>query len=219
MNIERKASHVGIFGKSGKGKTTYGLRYIVGSFHDRVFIFDHQSEFAFRLKTLPVLHLGQVREMAKTERYIIYDYTKEFPGNLEYAFDAFATEVFDMATQYLEPQNIDSLFVCDEVTKCTPNAQCPQPLKNILQTGRRYNLDSCLLSQQPNRLHNEIREQLTELVLFNLVDENSLKFVKNMGKNTDEILALNDLEYKWYDLARGDERKGKLKYTKVISET
>lgn len=219
MNIERKASHILTCGKSGTGKSTYNLRYIIGSHHDRVFIYDHQGEFAERLHLLPVYDMNSFRERAKTERLLAFDYSKNYEGQLEEAFDMFCDNVFDLCKRYLEPQNVESLFVCDEVSKVSTTAECPKPLKNIMQTGRRYNLDSALMSQQPNRIHNEMREQVTELVMFNLIDVNSLKFVKQMGLDEQPIIQLRELEYICFNLKDGTEQKSKLKYTKFLERT
>lgn len=210
----RKASHTLVCGKSGMGKSSYGLRYIIGSHHDRIFIFDHQSEYSLRLKVQPVFTFEDFRKKASTDRAVIFDFTQNFAGELEESFDVFCDEVFDMSRNYLEPQNVESLFVVDELQKIIPTERAPKPLKNIYQTGRRFKLDSLTLSQQPNRLHNEVREQITELVLFRLDDENSLKFVKNMGKETEEIKTLQPLHYKWYNTVTGEERNSVIRYTK-----
>ncbi len=210
----RKASHTLVCGKSGMGKSTYGLRYIIGSHHDRVLIFDHQSEYSFRLKISPVYTFEDMRKKAATDRIVIFDFTQNFAGELEESFDYFCEETFDLARNHFEPQNVDCLFVVDELQKIIPTEKAPKPLKNIYQTGRRFKLDSLTLSQQPNRLHNEVREQITELTLFRLDDENSLKFVKNMGKETEEIKQLQPLHYKWYNTVTGEERNSLLKYSK-----
>ncbi len=212
MNIIRKASHVLVCGMSGMGKTGYGERYIIGSHHERVFIFDHQSEFYVRLHLNPVTKFEQIRRRAETERIICYDYSNDYPGNMEYAFDNFCDEVFDLNKTYLEPQNIQSLMVCDEIQKvCNPN-ECPQPLKNILQTGRKFNVDTLSLSQQPNRIHNEQRVQVTELIMFHLHDENSLKFAKSCGLETDPIIKLERLHYHWHNMLTGEMRISKLDF-------
>lgn len=212
MNIERKASHVLTCGKSGMGKSTYNLRYLIGSHHDRVFIYDHQGEYSIRLNTIPCYTFLQMRDRAKEERILIYDYSKNYFGDMEGQFDQFCDEVFYMSKNFLEPQGVESLFVCDEIQKIVTTADCPKPLKNIMQTGRRFNLDSALMSQQPNRLHNEVREQITELVMFNLIDENSLKFVKKMGLDETPIITLQPLNYIWYDLHSGKSKAAKIDY-------
>lgn len=212
MNIERKASHVLTCGKSGMGKSTYNLRYILGSHHDRVFMFDHQAEYVQRLNLIPCYTIDAVRQRARTERLIAFDYSAKFPGQMAEAFDIFADEIFRMCKENLEPAGIESLFVCDELQKVCPEGQCPQPLKNIMQTGRRFNLDSALMSQQPNRLHNEVREQITELVMFNLIDENSIKFVRKMGLDEKPIMMQEALHYIWFDLANGKSKASALTY-------
>ncbi len=214
MDILRKASHVLICGKSGMGKSTYGLRNIIGTHHDRIFIFDHQSEYSMRLKIAPCYTFEDMRKKASTDRIVIFDFTQNFPGELEESFEVFCDEVFDMARNFLEPQNIETLFVVDELQKIIPTEKAPKSLKNIYQTGRRFKLDSMTLSQQPNRLHNEVREQITELVLFRLDDMNSLKFVVNMGKDVEPVKALQPLHYIWYNTVTGEERNSVLKYTK-----
>lgn len=216
MNIERKASHVLTCGKSGTGKSTYNLRYLIASHHDRVFIYDHQGEYCERLHLLPVYDFHSLRERTKTERLLAFDYSKNYSGEMEQCFDLFCDEVFSMCKNHLEPQGVECLFVCDEVQKVTTTSDCPKPLKNIVQTGRRFNLDTALMSQQPNRIHNELREQVTELVMFNLIDENSLKFVKKMGLDEMPIMKLPELHYIWYDLKRGTTRNSSIKYTKFL---
>lgn len=218
MNIERKASHVLTCGKSGKGKTTYNLRYLIGSHHDRVFIYDHQGEFAERLHLVPITSFEELRKRAAKERFLCFDYSQAFPGQMEETFDMFCGFVFDLCVEHLEPQGIESILVCDEVQKCTTVNECPQPLKNVMQTGRRFNLDSALMSQQPNRIHNEVREQVTELVMFQLKDENSLKFVKKMGLDEQPIIDLPDLHYIWFNLSNGESRKSEVKYTKFVQQ-
>lgn len=212
MNIERKASHCLTCGMSGMGKSSYNLRYILASWHDRIFIFDHQSEYSLRLNLLPCFTFAEARERAKSERIICFDYSKNFFGELEGSLNAFADMVFFMCKDHLEPQNVQSLFVCDELQKIIPANEAPKEVKNIIQTGRRFNLDSALMSQQPNRIGNEIREQVTELILFRLKEENSLKFVRGMGIDADPIMSLPPLHYIWFDLVNGGQRSGVIDY-------
>lgn len=194
------------------GKTSYGERYMIGSHHGRVFIFDHQGELQERLKVAPCYTFKAMRERAEDERIVCFDYSAAFPGQLNESFEAFCDEVFDLAQNSLEPAGIETLFVCDEVQKTHEPAKCPRPLKNIVQTGRRFKLDSLLFSQQPNRISNEIREQVTELVLFRLNDENSLKFIEDYGENSDEISSLQPLEYVWFNLVTGIRRKSRINW-------
>ncbi len=214
MNIIRKASHVLVCGKSGMGKSTYALRYIIGSHHERVFIFDHQSEYSLRLNVPASYTFPEMFKRAQTERINIFDFSINYHGLLQESFNEFSDKVFEVSKKYLEPQGVESLFVVDELQKIIPVQDAPKELKNIYQTGRRFNLDSLTLSQQPNRVHNEVKEQITELILFRLEDENSLKFVKGMGKDTELVKALPPLNYRWYNTITGEERLSEIKYTK-----
>jgi hypothetical protein len=84
-------------------------------------------------------------------------------------------------------------MVCDELQKVVGPHQVPFPLKMIMQTGRRHSLDTVVMSQQPNEIHNTVRTQHTELVIFKLQDENAQKFISNIGMNTEEIMNLKDI--------------------------
>lgn len=209
MNIKHEASHVLVAGMSGMGKTTYGERYIVGSYHDRVFIFDHQGEFAPRLNLLPCYSITEMRLRAQRERYLAYDFSKFYEGQLEESFDGFCEEVYRMAKNNLEPQNVHSLMVTDEIQKIVPLQNLPRSLKNIYQTGRRSLLDTLTLTQGPNELHNNVRVQITEAAIFKLTDENSVKFIKTMGWETDPIMQLQRHEYNWYNRVTGETRMKK----------
>lgn len=198
------------------GKTGYGERYIVGSHHSRAFIFDHQGEFSQRLHLHPCTTFEEIRRRGERERIVCFDYSSEYPGQLTESFEAFCEEVFSISKDHLVNNGHDCLFVCDELQKCCKPALCPQALKNIVQTGRRFGVDSLLLSQQPNRLSNEVREQVTELVCFNLIDENSLKFCESMGIDTAPIQKLKPLHYLWFNLNTGEQRSGVIDYKRTV---
>lgn len=213
MNILRKASHVFVAGKSGKGKTTFAERYLIGSHHDRVFIFDHQGEFSLRLKCPTVRSFGEMRDALQSQRVLCYDFAQDAEANgMADSFDDFCAEVFSICKFYLEPHKVESLLVCDEIQKVTGPYGIPEPFRNVIETGRRYNLDTLTMSQQPNAVHNSLRNQVTEMVLFNLGDENSLKFARERGLDPDDVLLLPDLHYNWYQMDRGEKRSGVLRY-------
>lgn len=212
QNILRKARHDVIVGKSGTGKTSYAERYIVGSHHDRVWIYDHQGEFQQRLNLLPVYDFDELYERASKERILCFDYSAAYPGQLEECFDLFCTYIFDFNRQFLVPKKFEALFVCDEVQKCTGPQNMPQPFKDIVQTGRRFNLDTLCLSQQPNELHNSHRNQITHFTAYRLIDYRALEWIDKLGVDTDPITKLPDLHYRWHDLANGEIREGKIDY-------
>lgn len=212
MNILRKASHIGVVGRSGTGKTSYAERYIAGSHHGRVFIYDHQSEFATRLNIEPVFDFDGLIENAQEHRIVCFDPSENFGGYFAETFVAFCEWVFSIAKVIQRKYHLESLFCCDEVQKLVDPYKTPVELKEILQTGRRYALDTLLLSQQPHRVGNEIREQWTEIACFQLIDGNSLKFPELVGLDPEEISRLPAHNYHWVETHTGEKRAGVLQF-------
>lgn len=214
QNIQRKAFHGLGVGKSGTGKTSYLERYIIGSHHERVLIYDHQGEFQQRLNLLPVYDFDDMLERARTERILCFDYSAAYEGEMEETFELFCEWCFWFAKEFLNPQKKEGLMVCDEVQKCTTPNYMPKPFKNIVQTGRRFNLDTFCLSQQPNELHNSYRNQVTEFVCYRLQDERATEWVRQAGVDVDVVKRLPDLNYLWQNMQSGEVRTGKIDYPK-----
>jgi hypothetical protein len=214
QNITRKASHILGVGKSGTGKTSYAERYIIGSHHDRVFIYDHQGEFQQRLHLFPCYDIDEMLLRAGKERILCFDYSAAYPGQLEECFELFCAEIFEFHKNYMVPQKREGLLVCDEIQKCTSPNNMPQPWKDIVQTGRRFNLDSFALSQQPNEIHNSHRNQITEFICYRLQEERALKWVSEAGVDVERVKKLPDLHYLWQNMQTGEAREGRIDYPK-----
>lgn len=206
MNILRKARHIHVCGRSGQGKTSYAERYIAGSHHGKVWIFDWQNEFAPRLGLGFESDISAV--MDSRERIVCYDPHILFPGEMAEAFRQFCNAVFYAAGN----QSLDSLMVVDELQRIIPVQDPPAELRTVLQTGRRQGLDTLILSQQPNRLHNEIREQFTEIVYFRMDDKRSLEFVEDRGADENLVANLPPLNYLWQDTQTRETRQGTIRF-------
>jgi hypothetical protein len=199
------------------GKTTFGLRYVNGSPHHRVFVFDPEQEFAARFQVPDeqiARSIESVFEIAERRRIVVYDPQVEYPGQNAEAFDEFCQVVFEIARDGFCPRGIASLMVTDELQKYVNNVFAPQSFRTILETGRRQMLDTFSMSRSPNRLHPGIREEFTELVLFRLDDENSLKFAQGVGADVAQVQALNPHEYLYYNVLFGGTRRGKLEFAR-----
>jgi hypothetical protein len=197
------------------GKTTFALRYVNGSQHKRVFVFDPENEFQqrFQIKDEKIArNIPDIYRLAETERITIFDPQIEYEGMNAEAFELFSEVVFALARDGLCPQKIQSLMITDELQKYVNHAYAPQSFRTILETGRRQMLDTLSLSRAPNRLHTGIREEFTELVLFRLDDENSLKFAEGVGADIEQVKTLNEHEFLYFNILRGGERRGQLQF-------
>lgn len=218
MNIHHKASFILAAGKSGMGKTSIGIRYINGSPHDRVFIFDHRDdEFATRMgigRRQVATDFDEMIELAAEQRIVPFDFTRNYAGRKKVAFAEFCDVVYDIAGELEEKAGLQTLLVSDEIQHFVTPHECPPEFQAIVETGRKRNLDGFFLSQRPNKINGDIREQLTEMFLFRLTDENSLKFAQEAGANTDRVQKLEPLEYLYFNLVNGREKSDRIVFAK-----
>lgn len=219
MNIHHVASHVFIAGKSGMGKTTFGLNYIKGTNHTRVFIYDHQGEFAPRLGIKPsdvAIDADSFAALAENNRIVPFDFSTLYGGYKNETFAWFCDLCFETAKHIEEKYGGSCLFVCDEIQQFVSTSDCPVEFKAIVETGRRWNFDTLTLTQRPNAVNGAIREQFTEMILFRLQDERSLKFIGEIGGDVDAIMNLPPHSYLYYNVIKGEERTGKIHLTRKV---
>jgi len=202
VQLGHRAFHLGIFGASGTGKTTYALKFVTHAPARHVFLFDAEGEFSPRLQLAPCRTVYEL-DQAIASGWICFDPHIMFPGDLEGALEYFAKLTLRAAA--LLPGR--KLFVVDELGNYTGGSVIPQPLKTLAQTGRRYGVDGVFMAQQPNELHNTIRCQLTEMVCFQLTDATALEIPKKFGFDIEAIRALKPFEFICRN-KRGQEVRG-----------
>jgi len=185
MQIGFRRFHLGIFGGSGTGKTTYALKFISHAPARHVFLFDPEGEFAERLQVQPCRTVYEL-DQAIASGWICFDPHTMFPGELETALGYFASLTLRAAAMLPARK----LFGVDELGNYVTGATVSKPLKKIVQTGRRYGIHGVFIGQQPNELHNTIRCQLSEVVCFQLTDETALEFPKKFGFDTEAVRTL-----------------------------
>ena len=84
MQLEHRRFHLGIFGGSGTGKTTYALKFVAHAQAKTVFLFDAEGEFSQRLQVAPARTVYEL-DQAIASGWVCFDPHIMFPGDLECA--------------------------------------------------------------------------------------------------------------------------------------
>jgi hypothetical protein len=206
MQRNHKRNHLGVFGGSGTGKTTYALKYIANAKSTCVFLFDADSEFEDALKLKPARTTAEI-DAAILTGWVCFDPHIMFPGELEKAFDYFSDYVLRVCDRLPDRK----FFVVDEVGRYCTGHTVPKPFKTLIQTGRRYGIDCVVIGQQPNEVHNTIRVQFSEVCCFQIKDddESALKYLVKFGFNPEEVRNLDPERHQWICRNnRGEEARG-----------
>lgn len=211
INIQRKASHVAVVGKSGTGKTEYGIRYFLGSRHDRVLIFDHRGEYGERLQVPTLYSLADVQKRLEKYRIAVFDPCVEYTGETFEAFIDFCAFAFSLGIRF-NSQNAETLVVCDETQMILRPGQCPVEIRALTEAGRKWSIDTLWISQRPNKIPDDIRGQWTEVVCFRLNDPTQHSCLEDFGIDPAPIDALPDLHYRWFNLATDEGREGTIAF-------
>lgn len=204
-------------GRSGTGKTTLGIDFILGTHHQRVAIADHEGEFATRLRVPLNLSWSAFYDALEKQRISCLDITEVDESGSEAAFDEMCAQVLDLQKTVFQGHGFDMLLVVDEVQKYTSAQYVSPHFKNCLETGRKWGLDTLSLSQRPNGINTAIREQFTEIFFFRMIEENSHKFGEYFGISAEEQSALADGEYIYLNMKTGERRPGRIDWAKKIS--
>jgi hypothetical protein len=192
-----------IVGSSGYGKTTLFLHRLRHTTANKVFIFDHEGEISLKTKLVACHSLEDLQKVAVSNKYILFDPSTLYPGQLEEGFACYCRWSFELSkiTRGIK------LLACDELQKLTGTNNCPHDLLVVLETGRRHGLDLLAVSQQPNLIHNRIRNQLTRLSCFRLNDPTARKFPAMLGLQEEEISKLQHGQYVDYNLVTSETKK------------
>jgi hypothetical protein len=203
MQRAHKRFHLGVFGGSGSGKSTYAMKFVANAPAKCVFLFDPEGEFSDCMNLQPARTTYEL-DQAIRSGWVCFDPHTMFPGELEKALEYF-TQLALTAAKLIPGRKF---FVIDELGNYVTGSTVPKPLKILAQTGRRYGVDCVFIGQQPNHIHNAIRCQLTEVICFQLTEDCALEFPKKFGFDVEAIRALQPFQF----IARNN-RGGELRYT------
>ena len=185
MQIDLPACQTLIVGRSGSGKTTFALRYLLNVSAACRFIFDDRGQAAARLRLRPARTAIEVEEALATH-WVCFDPHGMFPGRLPEAFRWFCAWCYDVSQRGPGKK----VLLVDEVWRWCDSWKIPQELANIVQTGRIHGLELCCCTQMPNKLPEAITNEATELVCFSLQGANGLDRVADKGADSDAVAAL-----------------------------
>lgn len=175
-----------VAGRSGSGKTTFALRYLVNA-PDLAcrFAWDADGQIAQRLG-LPNATTAEECELAIGDGFVCFDPNVLFPGRHTEGFTWFAGWCYAKAAA-IEGRKV---FLVDEVWRYCDPTKIPQPLAECIQTGRVRQLDMMFATQRPNRLNEAITNEVTEAVCFRLQGDNALKRVQDLGADPAAVSSL-----------------------------
>jgi hypothetical protein len=205
MNWQHRPTKLLITGKSGSGKTEYYIRYVkaVRSRYGQILIYDHEAEFSHRTGEQSFQTVEELQEYKGGVQ--CYDYAQMYPGCMGTGLEFYSDYTFQIGQSSKRP----TLFCCDEMQKLIETDCLPTEISCVVETGRRYQIDTLFVSQQPNLLHNRLRNQVTEVVTFQHVEPRALDWLEDYGFQPDEVRGLAVGDY----ICRTDqgiERRGNI---------
>jgi len=184
--------HLGIFGGSGSGKTTYALKFIARAQAACVFCFDPDGDFARGLNVPPCRTTYELDAAMQGPGFVCFDPHTIFPGQMERALEYFAR----LALSHGARTRGRKFFVVDELQWYLTSNGIGHWLRVLIQSGRRKaGIDGVFIAPSPNELHNGVRMQLTEVVCFQLTDDCALKFPRKFGFDVDAVRLLKPYDF------------------------
>jgi len=136
--------------------------------------------------------------------FVLFDPSEMFPGDIYAGWDFFCEWTF-------ERQQINGgtcLLCCDELQVLSSTGQLSHEFSLVIETGRRYGLDFCGVTQQLNLVHNRVRNQMTELVTFQQTDKLILQALEEKGFDPSEVSRLPKGNFILMNFQTGAEQRG-----------
>lgn len=202
MNYDHPALAVLITGKKGSGKTTCWLGRLKKHRARFKFVFDPCREVSRKLGW-PVA-TDEPRLVASLARHsvVCFDSSALFPGDRREGFAFFTRWVFNVckALKGVKCLAVDELQSCQE----TGPHGMPQGFKEIMDEGRREEIDCIFAAQRINEVNDDVRGHLTEIVTFKHDDPLPLRWLGERGFDPDAVRAL---PVPGYFISRTDDGK------------
>ncbi len=206
LQVEARRACTLLTGKSGSGKSTFALRYLLNAPGMAVrLLFDPEGEFTQRLRLTAASEPRDLEADLGTG-WVIFDPHTMFPGDTAAAFRFFCEWAFTVSSR----GGGRKVLLVDEVWKyCSPQS-IPAELALCIQTGRKRGLDVMFATQRPNRLNGSILGEATEVVSFRLQEESALTTVETLGLSAVEVSALPPGSFRAVNTDTGGTLAGKV---------
>lgn len=209
----RKRSIVVTAGCSGFGKTTFAIRALLNLDLTTRFLFDtdpgefnrNLGEFADRLK-LPAAQSPYELSLNLVRGWVAFDPHALFPGNLENACNFFCEWAWEKS---LELPGEKMIVIQDAYRFCTPHF-VPDPMKVIVQSGRKRQLTMMVDAHEPQKLNSTFKSGMSEIICFRLQGDGPLSFAEEFGFNREEVANLDQLQFVARNLDSGGELRGRI---------
>lgn len=187
MQLDHHALRVIVAGQSGMGKSTFLVKFLQGARATCKFIFDPEGEFSLRLKRRPARTAADLVS-AVQNGFVIYDPSTMFPGRAGDGFNFFAKWAWKVSEKIPGRK----IFACDEFQRWsnTGGGGICEGLSLVLESGRRYGLDSILVTLAANAIHNRVRGAATEIIAFRTIEPRPLEWLSGQGFDPEELKAL-----------------------------
>jgi len=188
MNYDHPPFAVLITGKKGSGKTTLWLERAQSHLARFKFIFDPCRETARKLGWPVAIDRPGLERMLAYHGVVCFDSSALFPGERKDGFAFFSRWCFNVSKRLRGVK----LFGADELQSCQAIGPfgMPQGLKEIMDEGRREEIDTLFAAQRVNEVNDDIRGHLTEVITFKHDDPLPLHWLKERGFNPEAVKAL-----------------------------
>lgn len=206
MNPLAKISCTLLAGRSGSGKSTFARRYLRNTRAAVRLIWDDQGEYAAAFRLRPANSVEDL-ERDVPSGWVCFDPSTLFPGNPAAGFAFFCDWAFQVAGR--GPGR--KVVLVDEVWRfCSPHA-IPPELALVVQTGRKWELETVFATQRPQRINESILGEATEAVSFHLIGRNAVdRMVGQYEFAAEELGRLPAGHWVSRSLVTGTELRGRL---------